>query len=262
MRDLIFFIASLAILVSSLPSQAQDRSKFAVEFNIGPNIPLTNYIQDRTILILDDNFPRIVDVSNKATLLNGTLTLDIRDVELSFSFRQFAWGQFLASYKGNDIARQSTNGNIDDANIVYEPLNNSEPPGDFNDLIISDSLELYTLTIGKRIYLLENKHFSSYVPIATGLAVTSTSQAEDSKTGISFVGGIASDVSLNDSIALTVDGRLHCILTENASGVSQSVRNANITNTSIFGTLVSSLVFASVSVGIRFDADEIFATLL
>ncbi|MEO1269308.1 MAG: hypothetical protein AAFX99_14485 [Myxococcota bacterium] len=235
------------------PAHAQGRSKFAAELHIGLAVPLTNYVKNKTVLISDDNFPRIVDLTNESTFTNLSLIADIRDWELSITYRQFAWGESIIRYEGDRPAQELSEGDIDDAGVQYRELDPAQRTDE--PLVSSNGLTLITFCVGQRFYLLDDGVFHTYIPATAGLALAEVTNASGYNFGAIFATGIAADVIFSELVSFVVDARIHGLLTENASGVNQGAQNASATGGNIWSALTSGMAFATVEFGARFTFD-------
>ncbi|MBH22879.1 MAG: hypothetical protein CMH57_00195 [Myxococcales bacterium] len=247
---LLFAAPWLLIGATPTDANAQGRSKFALEFRVGFALPIEDYVETKTVLISEDNRPRIVDLTNEPTFANFSLLADIRDIELSLSVRQFAWGDSLIRYEGDRPAQELSEGNIDDAGVQYTrldpPITTDEP------LVSSNSLNLFTICAGQRIYILESGLFQAYIPATIGVSFAEVTSGSGNNVGVILATGVAADVVISDLIAVVLDARIHGMLTENASGVSQGAQNASATDGTIISALTSSMVFVTFDVGARF----------
>ena len=258
MRSLRFPLPLLAfslLFLLSLSANAQDRSKFAIELRLGLSVPATGYIENKTVLIGEDSFPRIVDLTNRSSIINGVITGDIRDIEFSLAVRNFRWDQSIIHHKGGGIATESIDGEIDDTGVSYSKLDPSITTDE--DLVASKYLTLYALTVGKRFYLTESNLFMAYIPAAGGLAWTDVVSSEDNNYGVVLSSGLASELFVHAHIAFTADVRFHALFTENAAGVSQGAQNASVTDANIFDALISSMYFVTCDLGVRVSWDQI-----
>ena len=255
-------ILSLLLLLSGA-NQAQAQQNFAISLNLGQSTGLTAYQRDVVYTsptsepdpalagqaLLE---PFLADESNDwGTQL--AVRLHVNALFLDLNAQWHTRNQYTLHHRSDDRisrTRQRPSGSYDDAGITYTAMEESTIPAIERN---RGSLLFANLQAGWRYRALDLDPFFVYIPVAFGMSLAHILEpARPYKVGAKLSSGSTLQYHFAENFALSAGVQLSWIVTPQYKDREDAYRRAELRGASTFQAMTSSMVQATLDLGLVF----------
>lgn len=243
-----YAISAVLFATALSPIDATAESRVGLELSAGQNVGITSYVDN--IVVLQGDLPLLADDVPGAGLA----------LHVNFLFNAWAVGLRLRFFDRNMVrlhhrgtsalppGRVRSDGSVDDAGVVYEPIDVQRSP---NPSSQPGNLMLLELGASRRFFLVDDA-FSLWLPVGGGVVAAKILEtAQPMIVGLSAATGVGMSYAIAPPIGIVLQGDLAGILTPAYRPLSDASRGSYVVGEATEEALFSSMAFVAVTLGLQ-----------